>query len=117
MSTKKGKCWADALNRKAQHTLNTVVNTQLNLFRELDDFDIQLASHRKANVQLLALTLKPSLMEEIRVNQDSDPELQRIKGFNFNGLCRGILSDIVSDRDQSFQACFGKRFKEPLELD
>jgi len=57
MSTKKGKCWADALNRKAQHTLNTVVNTQLNLLREIEDFDIQLMSHRKANFQLLAPTL------------------------------------------------------------
>jgi len=38
--------------------------------RELDDSDIQVMLHRKANVQLLALTLQPSLMEEIRVNQD-----------------------------------------------
>jgi len=70
---------ADVVNRKAQHTLNTVVTTQLNHLRELEDLDIQLVSHKKANVQLLALTLQPSLMEEIRVNQDSDPELQRIK--------------------------------------
>ena len=70
---------ADALNKKAQHTLITVVITLLNLLRELEDLDIQLMLHKKANVQLLALTLQPSLMEEIRVNQDSDPELQRIK--------------------------------------
>jgi len=70
---------ADALNKKAQHTLITVVITLLNLLRELEDLDIQLMLHKKANVQLLALTLQPSLMEEIRVNQDSDPELQRVK--------------------------------------
>jgi len=70
---------AGALNRKVQYTFNTVVTTQLNLLRELEDLAIQLMSHRKANVQLLALTLQPSLMENIRVNQDSDPELQRIK--------------------------------------
>ena len=31
---------ADALNRKAQHTLNTVVTTQVDLLRELEDLDI-----------------------------------------------------------------------------
>ena len=70
---------ADALNKKAQHTLVTIVITQLNILRELEDLDIQVVSYRKANVQLPVLTLHPSLMEEIRVNQDSDPELQRIK--------------------------------------
>jgi len=59
---------AGTLYRKAQYTLNTVVTTQLNLLRELEDLAIQLMSHRKANVQLLALTVQPSLMEEIRVN-------------------------------------------------
>jgi len=49
---------AGALNKKAQHTLNTVVTTQLNLLRELEDLDIQLVSHRKANVQMLTLTLE-----------------------------------------------------------
>ena len=57
----------------------TVVITLLNLLREQEDLNIQLALHKKENIQLLALTLQPSLMEEIRVNQDSDPELQRIK--------------------------------------
>ena len=70
---------ASALNRKAQHILNTVVTIQLNLLRELEDLDIQLMLHKKANVQLLALTLQPSLMEKISVNQDSDPRLRRIK--------------------------------------
>ena len=69
---------ADALNRRTQRTLNTVVDTQLNLLIVIDDIDIQLASHRNVNVQLLALTLQPSLMEEPRVNEDSDPELHRV---------------------------------------
>ena len=70
---------ADALNRKAQHTLYAVVITQLSLLRELEDLDAQLVSHRKVNDQLSALTLQSSLMEDIRVNQDSDPKFQRIK--------------------------------------
>jgi len=59
---------AGALNREAQHILNTAVATQLNLLRELEVLAIQLMSHRKANVQLPAVTLQPSLMEETRVN-------------------------------------------------
>ena len=58
---------ADTLNRKAQHTLNVVMITQLNLLTELEVLDIQLALNRKVNVQSSALTLKPSLMEEIRI--------------------------------------------------
>ena len=59
---------ADAVNRKAQRTMNTVVITQLNLLREFEDLDIPLVSHENVYVQLLALTLQPSLMEETRVN-------------------------------------------------
>ena len=70
---------ADALSRKAQHSPSTMVITQLSLLRELKDLGIQLVSHGQAHVQLLALTLKPSMVEEIRVNQEGDPELQRIK--------------------------------------
>ena len=76
---RKGNVIANALNRKAQHTLYAVVITQLSLLRELEDLDAQLVSHRKVNDQLSALTLQSSLMEDIRVNQDSDPKFQRIK--------------------------------------
>jgi len=70
---------ADALSRKAQHSSNTMVITQLNLLRELEDFGIQLVSHGQTNTQLSALTVQSSLVEEIRLNQESDSELQRIK--------------------------------------
>jgi len=59
--------------------VNIVVITQLNFLRELKDSHIRLMSHWKANVQLLALILQPSVIEEPRVNQDSDPALQRMK--------------------------------------
>ena len=65
----------DALSRKVQHSLNTVVITQLSFLKELEDLGIQLVSRRQAHVQLSALTLQPSIMEEIRVNQESDLEL------------------------------------------
>jgi len=36
-------------------------------------------SYEQAHVQLSALTLQPSIVKEIRVNQESYPELQKIK--------------------------------------
>ena len=48
---------ADAPSRKAQHSSNTVVITQLNLLRELEEFGIQLVSHGQTNAQLSALTI------------------------------------------------------------
>jgi len=59
---------ADALSRKAQHSSNTVVITLLSLLRKLENLGIQLVSHAQANVQLLALALQPSIVEEIRIN-------------------------------------------------
>ena len=70
---------ADVLSRKTQHSSNTGVINQLNLLRELEDFGIQLVSHEQTNAQLSALTVQSSLVEEIRLNQESDPKLQRIK--------------------------------------
>jgi len=52
-----------------------MVITQLSFLRELEDLGIQLVSHGQANVQLSALTLQPSIGQEIQVNQESDPEL------------------------------------------
>ena len=56
-----------------------MVITQLSLLKELEDLRIQLLSHGKAHVELSTHTLRPSTVEEIRVNQENDPELQRIK--------------------------------------
>jgi len=75
----KANAVGDALSRKAEHSSNTVVINYLSLLKELEDLGIQLVSHGQAHVQLLALTLQPSIEKEIRVNQESDPELQRIK--------------------------------------
>ena len=53
--------------------------TQLSLLKELEDLRFQLVSHGLAHVQLSALTLQPSIVGEIQVNEESDLELQRIK--------------------------------------
>jgi len=47
---------ADAPGKKTQHSFNTVVITQFSLLRELEDWGVQLVSHRQASVQLSILT-------------------------------------------------------------
>jgi len=42
----------DALTRKRQHTLNTIVITQLNLLRGLENLDVQLVSNGKASKKI-----------------------------------------------------------------
>ena len=48
---------ADALSKKTQHSLNTVVITDMSLLKELKSMGIKLVSQGKASVQLSALTL------------------------------------------------------------
>jgi len=68
-----------------------MVITQLSLLKELDDLGIQLVSQGQAHAQLSALTLQPSIVEEIRVNQESDPEIQRIKQNLEKGKSPGFV--------------------------
>jgi len=63
------------LSRKTQHNLNTIVITHMSLLKELKSMGVQLMSHVQASVQLSALTLQPSIVEEIQVNQQTNPKL------------------------------------------
>ena len=69
----------DALSRKTRHGLNIVIVTQMSFLKELESMGVQLVSHGQASVQLSTLTLQLSLVEEIRANQETNLELQRIK--------------------------------------
>jgi len=53
--------------------------------------NVQLVTHGQTHAQLLALTLQPSLIEEIRLNQETDPELQRIRQNLNKGKSLGFL--------------------------
>jgi len=79
-----------------------VVITQLSLLRELEDFGIQLASHGQKNAQSSALTVQSSLLEKIRLNQESDPELQRIEQNLEKGKSPGFV--MHEDRTLRFQS-------------
>jgi len=71
--------------------------------RKLEDLGIQLVSHWQAHVQLLALTLQPSIVDEIQVNQESDPELQRIKQNLEKGKSPRFI--VHENRTLRFQSC------------
>ena len=94
------------LSRKAQHSSNTLVITHLSLLRELEKLGIQLVSYGQSNVQLSALTLQPSIVEEIRVNQESDPEVQRMKQNLEKGKSPGFV--VYEDGTMRFQSVYPK---------
>jgi len=78
MLVMKSQCWANALNRKVQHSVNTVVFAQLSLLKGLEDSSVQLVTHGQIDVQLSVFTL-PYIAEGIQVNLGNDLQLQRIK--------------------------------------
>ena len=59
---------ADALIMKAQHSLNTVVITQMSLLKEPENLGVQLVSLRQASLELSSMTLQPFIVDEIQVN-------------------------------------------------
>ena len=59
--------------------MSTIMITQLNLLKEPEDLGVQLVSHRQAITQMSIVTYQPSAIEEVRVYQEDDTKLQRIK--------------------------------------
>ena len=70
---------ADALSRKAQHSLNTVIIMQPRVLEELERLGVELVSHGSTHALLFALELQPSLLEEIKSHQKEDVKLQKIR--------------------------------------
>ena len=61
------------------------------LRKELENLSVRLRSRGQVSVQLLAMTLQPSIVEEIQLNQKSNAELQRIKQNLDKGNSLGFL--------------------------
>ena len=60
---------ANALSRKAQHNLNTIIITQSCVLEDCEHLVIELISHGEVYALLSALEVKPSLIEEIKSHQ------------------------------------------------
>ena len=65
---------ADALSRKNRASVNCVITTQIELLRDLEDMRIELCRQGQS-ATLNALTIQPTLMNEIKSAQGGDPQL------------------------------------------
>ena len=86
---------ADALSRKAQCSLNTIIITQPCILEDLEQLGAELVSQEATHALLLSLEMQPSLLEEIKSHQEEDAKLQRIK----QNLERGKFPGFVVDED------------------
>jgi len=58
---------ADALNKKIQHSLNTIIITQTCVLRDLEWLGVKLMTKGRTNTLLSSLEVQPSLIEEIKL--------------------------------------------------
>jgi len=62
----KGNILANALSRKAQHGLNTIIITQPRVLEDLERLGAKLVSQGSTHALQSALEVQPSLLEEIK---------------------------------------------------
>ena len=67
---------ADALNRKTQHGLNTIINTQYDLLKGLENVCIELVLPKYIDGILSALEVQPSIIEEIMASQKDETKVE-----------------------------------------
>jgi len=81
----------DSLSRKTQHGLNTMINTQPNILRGLENMGIELVLLRYIDGMLSALEVQPSIIEEIMTNQKDDTKLDRLRQNVAQGKSPGFI--------------------------
>ena len=69
---------ADALSRKTEHTCNTMV-ISIPLYQEMQRSDIQIVAEGEVLRMLNALSIRPSIFEEIIQEQPKDEELNKVR--------------------------------------
>jgi len=85
----------DALSRKAQCILNTIIITQPRVLEYLERLGVELVSQESTHALLFSSDVQPSLLEEIKSHQEEDVKLQRVK----QNLERGKSPGFVVDED------------------
>ena len=78
---------ADALSRKTPASLMSLNAMSKPLQKEISEFGLELIVGR-----LSAMTLSPTILEDIRSKQDLDPSLARIKKDMLEGKCEGFTA-------------------------
>jgi len=92
----------DALSRKTQHSINTIIVTQPRVLEDLERLGIELVSHGSTRALLSVLEVQPSLLEEIKFHQKEDDKLQRIRQNLEKGKAPGFM--IKEDGTLRFQS-------------
>ena len=74
---RKANMVVDALSRKSQASVSCMITTQKKLLRDLEMMKIKVCVLGK-NATLAALTIQPLLIDEIKITQKEDQQLQEI---------------------------------------
>ena len=82
---------ADALSRKTQHSINTIIVIQSRVLEDLERLGIELVSYGSTRALLSVLDVQPSLLEEIKFHQKEDDKLQRIRQNLEKGKAPGSM--------------------------
>jgi len=82
---------ADALSTKAQNGLNTMINTQYDTLRGLENMGIEPVLPGYIDGMLSALEVQHSIIEEITVSQKDDTKLERLRQSVAEGKSPGFL--------------------------
>lgn len=70
---------ADALSRKTQHNLSTVISIQPGILRDLEDMGIELILPGLTDGLLSTLEVQPLIAEEIKARQKDDALLEKLR--------------------------------------
>ena len=82
---------ADTLSRKTQHGLNTKINTQLGILRDLETMGLELVLPGDTNGLFIALEVQPSVIEEIKGRQKDDARLEKLRCNVAQGKSPGFV--------------------------
>ena len=69
---------ADALSRKSHGSINCLFTNQKEILQELEEMGIEMC-RQGSNAILNAMTIQPTLIEDIKAAQGQDPQLQEIR--------------------------------------
>jgi len=70
---------AYTLSRKTQRGLNTMINTQLNILKDLENMGIELVLPGYIDGLLSALEVQHLIIEEIKASENDDAKLEKLR--------------------------------------
>lgn len=71
---------ADVLSRKSVQNLTAMITTQQQLLMKMRQFDLKVVALGGPHNTHMSLVIRPALLERIKREQSSNPELQKARG-------------------------------------